>query len=361
MKKTQLAVWAVVSLFTALGKASAEPVEEALEKLTKRVEALEEEKSSLGKISLSGFVDTSFSYDDNAEAGTFSLDKVVFYGAYDPVDYAGLFFDVGFEDLDSSGNDGAAVLDQGFVTFTLPGEVKFSFGKFDAPIGFEAVDAADMYQYSHALVFNYGLPTSFTGLKVDTTLAEMVDVTGYIVNGWDNNSDNNKAKTGGGRLGLRPIEGVNVGVSYVAGAEQDDDTNNLRRVVDMDLTLEPLENLVIGGELNWGTEEEASVTEPGEDADWFGALAMFHYDATSWCGLTVRYGYFKDEDGARLGSGVEERRQALTIAPTFNLHDDFSLILEYRYDSSDEPVFEEADGSLTDSNHTFAAELIYSF
>jgi hypothetical protein len=335
---------------------------ETIESLTKRIEALEERSKSmadLGKLDISGFVDTSFVYDDNAETNTFSLDKVVLYGAYDPVDYAGVFLDVGFENVDS---DGAGVLDQGYVTLTAPlgSGLTFTLGKFDAPIGYELVDAPDMYQFSHALVFDFGLPTSFSGLKVDTTVAEVLDITGYIVNGWDVDSDNNKAKTGGGRLGLRPAEGVNLGVSYAAGAEQDDNSDNLRQVVDVDLTIEAVENLVLGGELNWGTEEEASFIKAGEDAEWFGALAMLHYDFADWCGLTVRYDYFDDQDGARF-EDVKQTRQAITLAPTFTIYDSFSALVEYRYDKSDEDTFEKEDGSYTDDNSTIAVEFTYSF
>jgi hypothetical protein len=339
---------------------------ETIESLTKRIEVLEKDKSAAGvsdlvsNLKINGFVDASFVYDDNAETNSFSLDKVVLYGAYAPVDYAGLFFDVGFENVDS---DGAGVLDQGYVTLTAPlgSGLTFTLGKFDAPIGYELVDAPDMYQFSHALVFDFGLPTSFTGLKADTTVADMLDITGYVVNGWDVDSDNNKAKTGGGRLGLRPVKGINLGVSYAAGAEQDDDNDNLRQVVDVDLTIDAVENLTIGGELNWGSEEEASLTEPGEDANWFGALAMLHYDFTDWCGFTVRYDYFEDKDGARFENGLEETRQAITLAPTFTIYDSFGALVEYRYDKSDEDTFEKEDGTFTDDNSTLAVEFTYSF
>ncbi len=276
---------------------------ESIESLTKRIEALEKEKSAntsnlISNLKLNGFVDTSYVYDDNAETNTFSLDKVVLYGAYYPVDHAGLFFDVGFENVDSGGS---AVLDQGYVTLTatIGSGLTFTLGKFDAPIGYELVDAPDLYQYSHALVFDYGLPTSLSGLKLDTTIAEIVDITAYLVNGWDVDSDNNKAKTAGGRLGIRPVEGVNLGFSYAAGAEADDDNDNLRQIFDIDLTIDMVENLIIGGELNWGREEEASLTNAKDDAGWFGAMAMLHYDFCNWSGLTLRYDYFDDKDGAR--------------------------------------------------------------
>jgi len=334
--------------------------ENEVEDLKRRVEALEKktEGFDLSKITVNGFVDTSYVYDDNAGTNTFSLDKVALYGSYDPVDYASLYFDLGFTD---AGDDNNANIDQAFVTLTAPvGDgIKFTLGKFDAPIGFESVDAPDMYQYSHALVFDNGIALFHTGAMIDTSLLDMIDLKFYAVNGWDNNADNNDEKTYGGRIGIRPFDKVNLGISYVWGPERDNNNVDSRQIVDVDLTVEAIPNLIIGGEYNYGIEENASVERTDRDAEWAGGLAMLHYDFCKWSGLTFRYGRFFDKDGGR--TDTKQTLQAYTVAPTFTIAEGFGALFEYRHDLSDEKTFEHRNGTMLKHNDTYAVEFTYSF
>ncbi len=58
------------------------------------------------------------------------------------------------------GDDWAEDLEQGYVAWR-PGFASrwlLTFGKLNAPMGFELPDAPDMYQFSHALVFDLDLP-----------------------------------------------------------------------------------------------------------------------------------------------------------------------------------------------------------
>ena len=253
------------------------------------------------------------------------------------------------------------IVEQGYVTYKLPvgNGVDLTFGKFNAPIGFELLDPVDMYQYSHALVFNYGLPTNLTGLMGSYSFNDIVDLTLYAVNGWDNNSDNNGGRTLGGRIGVTPMDGINLGVSTISGTtEEPGNTKDKKTVVDVDFTITMVEKLVIGGEFNSGKEEKASAVTTGDDAKWTGYLLMAHYDFTDRYGLTVRYDYFDDKDGARLGNSVGEKQQAYTIAPTFALGDGARIIAEYRRDKSNENVF---NGGVDDSKESVAIEFTYSF
>ena len=92
-----------------------------------------------------------------------------------------------------------------------------------------------------------------------------------------------------------------------------------------------------------------------------GFLLMTHYDFKEYCGLTFRYDYFDDSDATRLGSGIVEKRQALTISPTFSLGEGMVALLELRYDFSDEEVFTDKDGDPAKSKIGLAFEMTYSF
>ena len=309
---------------------------------------------------MSGFVDASYVVDDNADTNTFGLDQVEIDITKEIKDWASLRFDLNHTPNGGGTETADTIIEQGYLTLTAPvgSGVTFTFGKFNAPIGFELLDAPDMYQFSHALVFNNGLPTNLTGLMASGSLGEMIDISAYVVNGWDNNPDTNKNKTIGGRIGITPMKDLNVGFSAISGDDSAVAGENMT-VFDIDGTITMIPKLTVGLEFNFGNEDLASTT--GTDADWFGFLVMGHYDYADWGGITVRYDYFDDEDGARLGGTANNTQQAITVAPTFVIGEGFGALIEYRHDTSDQNVFTKEDGSVTDNNDTIAFEMTYVF
>jgi hypothetical protein len=200
-------------------------------------------------VEVSGFVDASYTYSDIDDANTFSLDQV-------EIDLSKSLGDIGTLRADLewvSDGEGGFTLDaeQGYVTLDLGmgrGDGNYptlTFGKFNAPIGFELLDAPDMYQFSHALVFDNGLPTNLTGAMLSMDLGNGVDVVVHLSNGWDQNVDANTDKMIGGRLGYSHEELGGIGFSAMRGDEKEL-VGNLT-VYDIDLTLTPAPELLIGG------------------------------------------------------------------------------------------------------------------
>ena len=306
-------------------------------------------------VNISGFVDVSYYYDDSSGENTFGLDQV-------ETDLEKSIGKTGSVRADLEWvNDGAGGFtleaEQGFVTFTpsVLNSWTFTVGKFNAPIGFELLDPVDMFQFSHALVFDYGLPTNLTGAMLSGGFGNSFDLTVYLCNGWDQNVDSNTGKTFGGRIGYTSGELCYVGLSAIRGAESGPEGDFLS-VFDVDLTVTPKDKLTIGSELNYGSEDIGSKT-----ASWMGFLLMTHYDFKENCGLTFRYDFFDDSDATRLGSGIVEKRQALTISPTFPLGEGMNALLELRYDFSDEEVFTDKDGDPAKSKTGLVFEMTYSF
>lgn len=304
---------------------------------------------------ISGFVDASYFYDGSSGENTFGHDQI-------EVDVEQAIGEIGTIRADvewvNDGEGGFALdAEQGYVTFhpSYLGPVNLTFGKFNAPIGFELLDAPDMYQYSHALVFNYGLPTNLTGAMFSAGFDPGIDMCFYVCNGWDQNVDHNTGKTAGGRFGYTYGDLGCVGLSAIYGADGQSEGDHLS-VVDLDVTMTPHERLTLGGEFNYGSDEN------GDDTyHWTGFLMMAHWDFTDWFGTTVRYDFFDDQDGTRLGSNMIETRQAFAIAPTFSLGHGMGALLEFRIDASDEEVFSNKDGDPAKSATGFAFEMTYGF
>ncbi len=324
-----------------------------------------------GLVEISGFVDASYTYSNLDDSNTFGLDQV-------EIDLSRNLGDIGSLRADLewvSDGEGGFTLDaeQGYVTLDLGlgrGKGKYptlTFGKFNAPIGFELLDAPDMYQYSHSLIFSNGLPTNLTGAMLAMDLGGGIDVVVHLTNGWDQNVDTNTNKMIGGRLGYSHEELGGIGFSAMRGDHVEplfgtdiELVSNLT-VYDIDLTLTPAPGLIIGGEYNNGKTEPKV---PNSDINWNGYMVMAHYRLTDLMGLTGRYDYFTTYSNATLRSGSAKVHtttlQAFTIAPTVALTDGLGFLMELRRDFS---VFERIRGSVEreESMVNFAFEMTYSF
>lgn len=319
-------------------------------------------------LKVSGFVDVSYSdSDESGSYGTFSLDQVEvdFEKQIDDKLSVRADFQFGTDGCASCGDgtsntDSTFGIEQGYVTYSIPDAVEITAGLFNAPIGFESLDPTDMYQFSHGLVFANGIPTNIAGLKASAAPVEMLDISFYVVNGWDLATDNNNAKTIGGRVGITPTEGVNVGLSAITGPETAANTKDKRTVIDVDLTVTAVNNLTIGAEYNSGEEDKASAVTAGKDAEWSAFSVMANYGITDDLGLTLRYESFDDEEGSRLGTvgGLAQKQESITIAAGYSLGEGAGVVVEYRKDESDQKAF---SGGAEDSKATYALEFTYSF
>lgn len=317
-------------------------------------------------LDVSGFVDVAY-IDAQNHGSSFVVEQIELN--FDAVvnDKVGATLDLNMfpavTDIDDDNTDDLTsndIVEQAYVTYKASDTVDVTFGKFNAPIGFESLDPVDMYQFSHALVFNYGIPTNLEGLMVSSNFG-MADLSVYAANGWDNNHDSNNAKTIGGRLGVSPTAGVNVGLSYISGTGDsstggaDDKTT----VMDVDATvnLPDLEALTVGLEYNSGKTDV-----PAAEQKWTAYMVMANYAFNERYGVTLRYEKFDDKDGARLPKaptlGTPFDTTSATIAFLAELGHGAEFILEWRSDKASANVY---NSNTEDKENTLAAEVVVAF
>lgn len=316
-----------------------------------------EDQNFSSGVTFSGFVDASDFNNHNSGEASFSLDQMELDVIKEFSNQASLRADIEYV---SDGAGGFSMdLEQGYLTYSLGHSQRwtFSFGKFNAPIGFELLDAPDMFQYSHALVFDLGLPTNLTGLMISTEFPAVVDWSFYLVNGWDVNTDNNKDKTFGTRIGITPVDNLNFGISVISGAEQDDNNSSRRTVLDLDITYNPLQMWTLGGEFNLGNETKTLAD--GTTGNWSGFLFMSNLAFSDRFGLTTRFDYFSDADGLR--TGTVQDAKAICISPSWSIVDGLGGLFEFRYDWSNQDVFTGTDGTPKDNQVSTAVEFTYGF
>ena len=250
--------------------------------------------------------------------------------------------------------------------------LRFDAGKFATFLGAEVIEAIDNPNYSRSFLFNYAIPFTHTGLKASYAFSDALNTAVYIVNGWDNSTDNNRGKSLGLSVGYTPVESFSVLVNGMAGPEQDEtgvntptsgsSSGNTRTLLDIIATIKPVKRFSII--LNYDDAKEENV--PGSllpsgisgDAKWNGLACIVKYDFNDKYSLAVRGEYFDDKDGFR--TGTVQKLKEVTVTPEIRLNGGVILRPEYRHDSSNKDSFDSVNGTFTKKTQdTIALGVMY--
>jgi hypothetical protein len=245
--------------------------------------------------------------------------------------------------------------------------VSLSFGRFDAPIGFERDDEPLNLVPTESFTLENARPVKFTGLLARYTLNPTISILGLVANGWDQEADNNTGKTAGVKVQVFPASALAVAAGVLYGPEEDSTNSQQRTLLTGDATWQPMPRLIVQAEGHHGSQ-------PG--VTWSAAVGQVFYRVGRSTGLTVRGEVLDDPDGVR--TGTTQTMSSVTISPWYFYREAqegvfsnveftnfrlpaFSLRPALRLDHSNQAVFEKKDGSLVRSNLTALVELVYLF
>ncbi len=277
-------------------------------------------------------------------------------------------------------------LEQAFVSVPCPlthGTV--TFGKFVTPFGAEVIEAKDNFNTSRGLLFNYAIPFTHTGIKYSKSFGESLSLTGGLVNGWDNMTDNNKGKTFIAQAGYTPNKLWSALIGGAYGPEQASqvsttansvDTNgdgvndafpvttvgpstekNSRSLVDAIFKIVPSDKLTFVANYDWGVEEGIAPTGTDSTQNWSGIGLHAKYMLNDTWAVAGRYENLGDE-GSRTGA-----RQSLNSITATLEHVMNGVIsrLEFRNDSSNKKPFVDDKGVADDTQNTVSYQVIFPF
>jgi hypothetical protein len=351
------------------------------------------ERIRSGGIDFRGFIQASWLGNATSQQNEFRVDEVELEVGKEWADVARMLLRINFrhaDSFDAKGNLGSLevnkFVEQAWASIDLLKKrsgVTFAFGKFQLPIGYESINIPEMFQYSRSYTTEVGRPYFGTGAMVRFRRS-LFDFALYAVNGWNTMTDNNDAKTFGGRLGFSLFDGdLLFGLSYVAGPEPIPNrayTNvrSPRHVLDFDVLYTGVSKLTLGFEVNYGYEDRASQVSPDRRARWLSFLGTAHYRFLPWLAGTLRFEHADDPDGSRLylatpqllGTpavdqviGIPTTVESLTLAALFTIAENAHAVLEWRNDwlarEEDAPIYPAAAGGITKSRRLFAASIYY--
>ena len=256
--------------------------------------------------------------------------------------------------LVSSAADDPIDITEGYLSYVAPlGKgLRIDFGKYVTYHGAEVIEAIDNPNYSRSLLFNYAIPFTHTGVKVSYPFADTLTATFHVVNGWDNSTDNNKAKSYMLNIGYTPAEQLVLVVNYMTGPEKADNNRDNRTLVDLVATIKPIKPLSII--LNYDDAQEDHSATSGGTAKWSGFSGIVKYDINDTYSIAVRGEYFDDKDGVRTLTAQKLTEETVTLE--VRLNGGIILRPEYRHDSSNKESF---DNGTKKSQDTIALGAMY--
>lgn len=328
-------------------------------------------------VSVSGFAVGTYDWDRNARANSFAGSKIAVSLFRPWSDYLYLFGQL----TTSLGTDAATgetvtetEIDNLIVSWSPPGATAWnlSFGRFDAPVGFERDDEPLNLIPTNSFNFELARPAKLTGALVRYAASPRINAAAYIANGWNVAVDDNRGKTAGLRVDLFPADGVALGLNALYGPEVAGTDALQRTLIAADATLQPVPRLIVGLEANYGRQ----LLGGGATGTWTGISGTVFWRLRRSVGLTVRAETLHDPDGVT--TGTPQTLQSLTISPwyfyreaqegifssiehtTFRLPA-FAIRPALRIDHSDQPFFPTASGAVRDTNVRGIVELVYLF
>jgi hypothetical protein len=120
----------------------------------------------------------------------------------------------------------AFIVQQAFASLALGGKLTLDMGKFVTTAGAEVIEANKNWLYSRSLLF-FTIPLVHTGLRANLKVNDMVSLQASVVNGINNDPDNNANKTVGASVTITPLPTTSlIATTYIGkrgpqGAEGD--------------------------------------------------------------------------------------------------------------------------------------------
>ncbi len=236
--------------------------------------------------------------------------------------------------------------------------LKLRFGKFVTMHGAEVIEAKDDMNYSRGLLFDFAIPFTHTGLMAGYPFSDKLSASFYVVNGWDNFSEDvGSSKTLGLSVNYTPAEQISLVENLMNGREvvvSGSDTRTNRFLSDTVITVKPVKNLTLVVNGDYAVQSRAA--SDGSDARWYGIAGYVKYDFCDFFSGTVRAEYFNDKDGFR--TGVAQKAKEITLTPEFRVAKVVIVRPEYRHDWSDKEFF---DSGRKKSQDTIALGVMYTW
>jgi hypothetical protein len=245
----------------------------------------------------------------------------------------------------------AWAFEQAYATLKL-GVLTLDAGKFNTSAGAEVVPSNKNWLYTRSLLFG-GITVNHTGLRGTVAASKEVTIQASVVNGWNNDPENNGDKTFGLSLILTPVDGTLLAANGYVGKEQRFGAMGALGSNETVLLVDVVANQNIGDalavNLNFDYFKEGNT-------NWWGLSLMGKYTINANVYLAARGEYLKSKDGGYYFLDAKSFGSGLPLLPPGSMTGSVGLYegtlclgipvstnyefrLEGRFDGSDKELF----------------------
>jgi len=249
-------------------------------------------------------------------------------------------------------------LQQGYISIMASEQLTLDFGKFVTPHGAEVIESQSNMNYSRSILFGYAIPFYHAGARATYAASEQLTLAGYVVNGWNNVIENNSDKTFMGTVALTPSEQLTWYGNFIAGKEADNDGDgdqDLRWLFDTTLSFAASEMLTLMANFDYGSDADfVAVDDAGT---WWGIAAYARLQAQEDWALAGRFEFIDDSDAGWMFIG--QKAQSFTATSDHTLFEDLIARFEFRFDTTENDFFIDADGDPSQNQFSLTAGFVY--
>lgn len=356
---------------------------------------IDEGRSALEKalfgISISGFLDTSYTWSSNHPGKAFKHNisgrvfdkddnKVEFNDFNLSLEKPEKDWGVGFKLVGDFGrtaellkestlwssklrHESSMELREAFMTYTVPvGEgLQIKGGKFVTLLGTEILSNPGAYNdnISRSFLFNFGVPLTHTGVLFTYPVLKILSVSAGPVTGWDDPHDNNRQPSFLGGITFTPADAFSLVSSIISGPEQRHRSGRQRTTWSNVATIKPADPLTLSLEYTYGHEEK--VTASLRNGTWQGWAAIASYNWTDRFTTALRGEIFHDSDGVRTALAKDVSLSEFTLTGAYKFTAKLLGRIELRQDWSDQKFYAEGSRHTDKNQTTIALQAIYTF
>ena len=306
----------------------------------------------------SGFNDLR-NFDYRANTAHLSLAKISIDHAPAPF---GFHADIGFGQTLTSihitdpGPDGLKYVEQAYVSVKPKSwkGLELDFGKFVTSAGAEVIEAYSNWNYSRSLIFAWAIPYYHMGLRASFPVGAHFVGGVQVVNGWNNDADNNSGKTIGltGAYAWKRVVWTN---TYYGGPEKTDTNKGLRNLFDTVVQFNQNDNTSYYVNFDWGRDKNV---DKGAN-NWTGAAFAMRRAVGKKFAIAPRIEFFNDHDG--FTTGTKQTIKEVTLTGEYKVSNWLVSRLEFRNDWSDQASFGKSGGKFGKSQPTVLLGLMAYF
>ncbi|MHC4956564.1 MAG: outer membrane beta-barrel protein [Planctomycetota bacterium] len=248
--------------------------------------------------------------------------------------------------------------------FPLGNGLEVTAGLIPGFPGYESFLSMENPTYTRGYITDY-VPYFLIGVRAQYAASESVDLSFFLVNGWDYLQDVNRVPSLGIQAAWRPTENLTFTQNLYWGAEQEQTNVEYWRFFSDSILEYRSGPLVLAFAFDFGMEKSA--TEPGNPRKrWLATAVWARWEFNKHWWLGCRPEFYDDPDGLLTGAQQSLGAVAVTLKFWFTPAEShsFALSLEYRYDRSTGPegcFFSGSDNALTPDQHLILIALTWSF